>query len=517
MRRIKNFTFLALLLSSLVIVAVSSSKVNSEEVYVFYGYAPPVVQNLTQPVFGPAVFNYSVRQARLDIVGLSDGTSVEVFDLTSKTSIAAGSVNRMGLWTVYLGKAVASVSVPPVEGTYFKVVSNKLVAVCVSSGGVWERDYTQYGVAYGEFLVGGFSTFYTSVDGGFVGKEFIFMTTPTWAMFRPQVIETNTYTVFGIEGSRVEVYDSQSSRVATLEVKANTFGKIPLQPWKVYRVTSTGNILIGGLSTESLVQLPSATGGFIGKTFYGLLTGYHHTVAGRTDTQGLAIVANEDCELKVYDLTKEDWQITLMGPESKANPKKDQLFWNANLSSSVPLRIDSSSDVSVLLAKGGLQWGAPIGYPPINFIGRPDNIGDDITIAGARAGQTLGFYATTQAVIFAPDSLTITVDNVPLTMEKDTFMILPTGVHKITSNKPVIVEILSSTSSFTIGITDWPTYDSIYESYGTYLVSLQGLERTYPTPAGVGGFGLLIFIGAGVAVAVIVVAIFFVMRRRKSA
>jgi len=154
------FSFLLLTLS------IPHFKVNTEESYVFYGFAPLLVENSTRVVDDVAFLNYSLFPARLDVVGISDGTKVEVYNLTGRKLLADGTLDRMELMTVYIGREATNLRSPPFGGTYFKVVSDKLVAVCIS--GVRE-DY-------------GFSTFYPGVGGGFVDEEFIFMANPTWGM-----------------------------------------------------------------------------------------------------------------------------------------------------------------------------------------------------------------------------------------------------------------------------------------------------------------------------------------------
>ena len=499
------FSFLLLTLS------IPHFKVNTEESYVFYGFAPLLVENSTRVVDDVAFLNYSLFPARLDVVGISDGTKVEVYNLTGRKLLADGTLDRMELMTVYLGREATNLKSPPFGGTYFKVVSDKLVAVCIS--GVRE-DY-------------GFSTFYPGVGGGFVDEEFIFMANPTWGMSLADVPEKNFYQViFALEDSHVEIYTENGTNVANLDLKANAVGKAFLEAWSVYRVISTGRIMIGGLSTESFVQLPSATGGFVGRAFYGSLPGHIHSEPGRTDKQSWIVLAEENGEISVYDMRKPEWQISLSGPEFKKNVEENKLLFcsaentsyttakTGTIYSSVPLRIDSTCDASILLGKGGYHWGTNW------LLTEPELMGDDLSIAGARAGETFSFYAPTRAVLFAPQSLTITVDDLLVSLREDEYLDLYAGVHKIMSDGPVIVEILGL-ASHSLG-DDVQMYKDtltwyVYDSWGTYLLSVQGLEATFPSPpeVGTGIVAILLYGGIGVAILVFGLVLLIIVRRRR--
>jgi len=80
---------------------------------IFYGYAPPTSLD-TRGLGG--------GYAYLDIVGINDSTSVGVFYLRTGAGLAEASVDRMQLWTYRLP-----------EGTYFKVVADKMVSASLSA------------------------------------------------------------------------------------------------------------------------------------------------------------------------------------------------------------------------------------------------------------------------------------------------------------------------------------------------------------------------------------------------
>jgi len=504
----KGCLCLCVLLSAFLLFGfpIQDSKVSAEGSYVFYGFAPLLVENSTRVVDEVAFLNYSLFPARLDIVGISDGTKVEVYNLTGRRLLADGTLDRMDLMTVYIGREATNLTSPPFGGTYFKVISDKLVAVCIS--GVRE-DY-------------GFSTFHPGVGGGFVDEEFIVMANPTWGMSLADVPEKGFYQViFALEDSHVEIYTENGTEVANLDLMANAVGKVFLD------VASTGRIMIGGLSTESFVQLPSATGGFVGRAFYGSLPGHIHSEPGRTDKQSWIVLAGENGEISVYDLRKPEWQISLSGPEFKKNVEKDELLFCSAENSSyttaraniincgVPLRIDSTCDASILLGKGAYHSGT------FYLLTEPELLGDDISIAGARAGETFSFYAPTRAVLFAPQNVTVTVDESLVSLREDEYLDLYAGVHKIISDGPVIIEILGHASN-SLG-DDVQMYKDtltwyVYDSWGTYLLSIQGLEATFPAPpeVGTGIVAILLYGGIGVAILVFGLVLLVTVRRRRT-
>jgi len=468
--------------------------------YVFYGYAPIAIFNYTRVVDNTLLLNYTRVPSRLDIIGINDSTRVEVYNLTDRSLMASKTINRMGLWTLYLGTSAQGTSPPSGQDVYFKVVSDKLVSVLLQGGRT-----NFYGTTMATWYEDeGFSAIYPSTDGGFFGKEFIFMTTN--ACWSPviYVLEKELYHVFGIENAHVTFYDASGAVAATLDVSANSFGTVHLRTQSVYRAVSTGRIMLAGLNMGSFMYLPSLTGGFEGRSFIGTMPGSIYVAA----REFVVAEALEDADVRLFDLRRPGMMIALTGPDVRKSLRAGEHWVNSTMKTETPLRIESSGNITVLFGRGGI-W-AYIGYPV-------EPLGDDITFLGARAGETLSFYVPTQGVIFAPQDMTIEIDGVATTMRTDDHYTLLSGVHTIRSTAPTIVEVLGWGSDTTTegGRTAFSrTKRGTFDNYGSYLLTVQSLELTYPPPAPIGGIAELIPIIGGVAAVVVIIVALLVVRRR---
>jgi len=464
------------------------------EAYVYYGYAPPTVLDLTTMEDDVPVYNYTALPAQLDVIGINDTTTVEVFDLSTGSQISSITLDRMNVHTIYLGRRVSSTTEPDVEGTYFKVVADKMVAVLLSGGS--PQIFR--------------STYYPSTDGGFAGKEFIFKAVNgTWEPVM-YVWEWDITIIFGVEPAHLKVYDDAGNKVDEFDVSANNYGRLNLVSGKVYRVVSTGRIMIASVCRDSSAYAPSATGGFIGRSFYGVMSG-----VGGSDTwvgsyQSFVVVAQEDCELSAYSLLKPEWQRGL-GPDLKETMRAGEVFFDISFDQQTPLRIESTGDIMVLFGRGDYAWGATNTRAVIY----PENLGDDVSNFAVEADREVSFFAPTGAVIFAPQDLDIVIDGALIPMKADEYTpTLMGGSHTIQSSAPVIVEVLSDVN--TIATREGGYVEKRFDNWATYLTATQTLEVTYPSPPPVGTLTeLFTYIGAGVSVVVVAVVALLLLRRRK--
>jgi len=490
--------FMLLLACTALFSGVSACDVSAADgAYVYYGYAPPTVVNFTSMEDDVPVFNYTALPAQLDIIGINDSTSIEVFDLSTGDVISSATLDRMGVHTVYLGRRVSSTSEPYAEGTYFKVVADKKVAVLLSGGS--PQIYR--------------AVYYPSTDGGSAGKEFIFKAVN--GTYEPVIYvwEWDTSVIFGLEPAHVTVYDDAGDKLDEFEVSANVREWCKLISGKVYRVVSTGRTMIASIGIGSFTYAPSATGGFIGKSFYGLMTGGgmgSDTFAG--SCQSFMVMAQEDCEISAYSLLKPEWQRAL-GPDLKKTLKAGEVLFDTSFKQQTPIRIESTGDIMVLFGRGYWGWGTTF----TSAITSPENIGDDVSNIAVEADKKMTFFAPTGAVIFAPKSLSIVIDGAMISMKADEYRVLMGGPHTIESSAPVIVEVLSEANSKHSGVLGEEGYiENRFDNWATYLTATQTLEVTYPPPPPVGNLTeLYTYIGAGVSAAVIAVVAIVILRRRK--
>ncbi|MBS7609915.1 hypothetical protein KEJ19_05030 [Candidatus Bathyarchaeota archaeon] len=209
------------------------------------------------PVTGAYIKNYGQVDngtAILDIVGYNDSTHVILYDIsgTEPRIIETFVVNRMQHYNTTL----------PAK-TYFKIVSDKPLYASMKGGGGYS------------FLPewGGVSVFYPSTDGGFAGKEFIFLSDFSIA---GAIVYTGGPgpTIYGIEDADVKVFDAEGNIIWQGNVKANqTLNQVKIpNNRRVYRIVSTGRIMFANWGAETFytyVAIPSPMGGFIGKYFFG--------------------------------------------------------------------------------------------------------------------------------------------------------------------------------------------------------------------------------------------------------
>jgi len=472
----------------------------ANEAYVYYGYAPPTIMNWTSTEDDVPVHNYTAIPSQLEIIGINDSTSIEVFDLSTGDITSSATLDRMDVHTVYLGTRVSSTTDPDVEGTYFKVVADKKVAVLLSGGSP-----NIYRAVY-----------YPSTDGGFAGKEFIFKAVNgTWEPVI-YVWEWDITIIFGVESSHVKVFDDAGNKLHEFDVAANAYSRLNLVSGKVYRVLSTGRIMISTVCRECFAYGPSATGGFIGRSFYGVMSGVGGSDTWAGSYQSFVVIAQEDCEISAYSLLKPELQRGL-GPDLAKSLEAGEVFLDASFDQQIPLRIDSTGDIMVIFGRGDYAWGLPEAKPVLS----PGNLGDDVSMIPLEADREAIFFAPTGAVIFAPQSLDIVIDGALISMKADEYRALMGGSHTIQSSAPVIVEVLSDANT-RVGVghgveESWANVHYRFDNWATYLTPIQTLEVTYPPPPPAGSLAeLYTYVGAGVSAAVIaVVAVIFVRRRKR--
>lgn len=471
--------FLTLVLLAELLHQIPYEAAENTDKYVFYGYAPPTVKpfyyHFASTNHGPR-HRYVGSPPYLTIVGVHDGTSVEVYDLNEKAAIASFAINEMEFRRISLANE-----------TYFRVVSDRLVSALLSGGG-WK-----------EWGGHGASTFYPSTDGGYVGYEFIFA----------PINSTNV--IFFIEDAHVTIQDADASVIAELEGTAGETRTVDLErlpgeadflALKVYRVASTGRILIAALATNSFLYLPCLTGGFVGK----------HFLAVRGDYYTIILVALDDAEIVFYDLKRPSWHKTLFGPDLELGLSAGE--WHNISDIRTPMRIDSAGKISILIGDGGGWYGS--GTEAFY----PDHMGDDLSLVVVRPGQELGFFVPTEALLFAHEESTIDIDVAKVKAKEDEYLRLAQGVHVVKADAPITVEILGHgwerEGSKLLGGDYLPNILQQYDNYASYLVSYQGFRENYPEPPTAGGPAeTMPYIAIGIAIGVSLVTAIFIRKRFK--
>ncbi|MEM2904112.1 MAG: hypothetical protein QW587_00035 [Candidatus Bathyarchaeia archaeon] len=461
----------------------SSLHVSAQGAFEYYGYTPP--SNFSaldadpraypyfrlgwevDPVTGAYKQNYGYVDngtCYLDIVGINDSTHVSIYDISGVEPVLleAFTVNRMELHNTTI----------PAK-TYFKVVSDRRVAVAVGGGG----SYTT-----------GFSILYPSTDGGFAGKEFIFMAIEGRGY---TARESVGHTVTALEDAKVTIRDAAGRVVWEKELKANSSAKsIPLAYRRVYQVVSTGRIMVANWVQYNVKALPSPLGGFVGKLFYTRQDGHRHP---GLDVAVLIIVSQgSQSRVEIVDLDT----ISKLAERTLA----PHTVWFVDAKT-----VDFETKNVAVRSTGDL-----VVYSGTAWVDQPDltTLENDATILGVRANVPTTIHTLSRAIAFSPEAqASINIDSLVLDVQKGGYVELPSGTITLTSNATLIVELISQPRTLFVEYgPPVPVTTPALNSWGTYLISADAVKLDYPPPVVSGGFGMteMLMIGAAAVVVIVI-------------
>lgn len=455
----------------------------SEPDYTYYGVVPfkTYRYNLTDEFDpdSPYQLQSSSNLSLLSVVASEDDTNIVVYNLLNGTAISEGHLNSMENHYTLLP-----------NGTFFKVVSDKIVSVLLM----------QYGsIPLSNATNGPPHTFYTTVDGLYVGKEFVFLANEGSG-------GAANYMIIALERSTVTISNNEGTVLNTYTMDAYTFKNYPFTAFRVYRVESTGNIMLqpgaipqwGGES--NCYAVPCIEGGFVGRYFVTKSsTGYD-----QLRDYGYRVSAAEDAKVTVYDLeTKQvivEYDVVGGVGIGFQPPGANALFIQSDNPISLSMVHNGTVEQTRPLESGGAYGGPYTGY------------GSGVTFIGVRANEDTPVYLPVSAqveVYFFANQLThVTIDDSTHTINaNDYFVFTIPGNHIINSDQDIIVEI-----------NHWngvPDFQGISFT-GTIIPAIE-LVSTDPdvtiTPIGEGFPMMYVAIGGGAAAAVVVVVI-LVLRKR---
>ena len=450
--------------------------------YTYYGVVPfkTYRYNLTDS-FDPnsayqlqkaSIFNMSL----LSVVASEDGTNFVVYNLTTGEQISEGHLNNMENQYTLLP-----------NGTFFKVVSDKIVSVLLLEYGSIPLSNVTGPVPH---------TFYTSVDGLYVGTKFVFMASEGGG-------GAANYMILALEKSTVTI-TKEDNTVNTISLAANAYKNWPFTAFRVYKIESTGNIMLqagivplwGG--DVNCFAVPCVEGGFVGKFFVTKsITAYDP----RRD-YGYRISATEDAKVTVYDL------------ETKQVIKEYDVVGGVGIGIQPPganaLFVQSDKPITLsMVHNGSIDQTRPLE----SALGGPYTAyGEAVSFIGVRANENTELYlpvaSQVEVYFFANQETHVTIDDTPHTIGANNYFVytIP-GNHMISSDKDIIVEI-----------NHWngvPDYQGI-QFTGAIIPCIETVS-TNPdvtlTPIGEGFPIMYIAIGGGVAAVAVIVGL-LVMRRR---
>lgn len=413
----------------------------------------------------------------LAIVAAEDDTNVEVYDLALGSLLSEGQVSSMGKHFVFLPNS-----------THFKVVSDKLVSVLLLN----YQESPPAVVSEGPLPHG----FYTSTDGLYVGTEFVFMAS--------QSPTEQDHVILALENAEVTVTRDDGT-ANTYSLEANSYRELMLRSFRVYRIESTGNIMVQsgqitgkGAEDTTCFLVPSAEGGFVGQFFVTRSFKSQEWGWDPLRDYGFRITALEDTEVKVYDLQTKEEMMTLDvkgGSGVAFHPEA--------------IAIAVQSDKPVTLSH---IHNDSIEHGPTGAGGRFEGYGNGVMFMGIQPDEDTMVHLPTEAYVeayfFASEETQITIDGFTHTIQADSGLLytMP-GTHRVRSDNNVILQV-----------NLWPREPEFqglwYRGAAIPCIETVGNNPEVTlTPIG-GGFPMMyVMIGAGAA-AVAVIAGLLVMKRR---
>jgi hypothetical protein len=352
----------------------------------------------------------------LAIVAYADDTNMEVYDLTTSILISQDNLNSMGKLLVLLD-----------SGTHFKVVSDKMVSVEL-------LNYQQ--IPSADALVGPLPhTYYTSVNGLYVDKEFMLMASEQMGLYTDQGYGA-FYTILSVEKSTVTVTDDEGGSTS-YSLDANSYKCIMLEPFKVYRIESTGNIMVqsgsipgsGNYNGNSCYPVPAAEGGFVG-TFF--ITRSNREGWDNVKDYGFMILASQDTKVKLFDLDTKTLinEISVTGGSGiTIKPTYSAIV----LQSDHPITVCYTDSGNIEQAKAQ-QGGTYAGY------------GNGVIFITIQPAEDTMIHLPTdahvEAYFFASEATQLTIDGNGQTLQANVGLLYTVpGTHTIRSDHNVIVQI----------------------------------------------------------------------------
>ena len=483
----KSFIYDLLLVLSIILLNTSFTALGAEE-HVYYGYIPPSTDlvELIDLVDG-VQYNYTPPSgsAILDIVGIHDNTKVEIWNIVTGEKMYTFTISPLEKKTIFMP-----------YGTYFKIVSNKRVFASIVGGNDYPGGVT--GEGHG---TGGTGTFYPSAEGGFIGKEYIFIPMTVTAGLVAYEAGSNML-ILGLEDIDFQVVDSSGKWSLKGSLKQHEAKRYLL--WcriqagfppavgagnsMIFKLQTSHNTLVAAVNTGCLVAVPALTGGFVGKIFY--LPSFFSYKLTEGSVAALLITPIEPCKVEIYEAkTLEKIAEQSFNKEDIAENK----FWFYKLGAAREKEyiIKSTGKVTVL---AGSTMAAD----------QPEYLGPDVTFLGAKPNEEIRFYVPTLAVVFSPEDAQVTIDGQIMKLRKDSYTLIDTGTHTIKSDQVVIIEIISTS----IGLVRW----------GTCLIEPIDILKTYEIPSGFAQkketFPTWIIYVAIAVIIVVAISFFFIKRKR---
>ncbi|MEM1996432.1 MAG: hypothetical protein QXS05_03070 [Candidatus Bathyarchaeia archaeon] len=400
-----------LFLASCCLITYIVAAAQPHEEFIYYGHAPSRIHRLIKrtAVWGGELPDWTLEngslatEALLVLIGNHENTAVKVELIPGKDLIAEHKLSKLEMRVV-----------PILNGTFFKVTSNKPVTL-IMLGASWLVGADEKSIRNSTLLSFTINTFFTSTDGSYIGKEFIFLAV--------QPLVGLPYNVFALEDSEIEIYDESGSKISSFKLSANEAKALAFTAGKIYRLTSTGYVMLQSFGNDmrGLCAYPSAKGGFSGSIFYGCgftPANWHGEIV---ETE-IVITGEKGTKITVYDLKNRAVSETAEIGED----------FSLSLSKTVQpyIRIDSDGRITVVYYIHGIKGGHIDTETP----------GGGITYIGLRAGERKHIYVPWETgFIFASKNTEIEIDGTLFRITADYYYQLTPGLHEIHASEDIMI------------------------------------------------------------------------------
>ena len=162
-----------------------------------------------------------------------------------------------------------------------------------------------------------------------------------------------------------------------------------------------------------------------------------------------------------------------------------------------------------------------------------EDLGSNTAYMGARADEETRFYVPMTAVLFAPQDVAAEIDGETKTLKRDEFVLLDSGVHSVTADHEMIIQLNCAGNIMRVEIWDYdPPYGTgellevkrtYWTDWGSYLITIEDVTKTFEVPEGLGevpaegGMNWTTITGGAVAVVVVAAAaVLFILKKRRS-
>ncbi len=465
---------------SLIFYTANVSEVYAQDEYNYFGYVPPKMYqyNLTRGSEIDSGWRLDTnstgtagitRAGLVAVVGIENDTHVQIYSLDNGSLVKEGTINSMQKFYAVFR-----------NGTFFKVVTDKLANVYLLNYG----SIPAWNATSGPLP----ETFYQDVNGAYVGKEFILL-----GCGSDYDIDI---AIFALENAEVTVTRNDSIQ-EEYTIAVNAFQTIMVDPFRTYRIESTGYIMIqSGRPTDIWGDarsffLPAAEGGFVGTTFYS----WSQPNWDAVESYGFRASSTQDAKVTVWNLETKQILYTLnvqAGSGVSFQPSANAITVQSD--KSVTLEYLHNGSLANSLGKNGTF----------------DAYGSGVAFLGVKIYEATPFFlpedSTVEAYIFASEDTDITLDGFDWTIPAGTYYSLSIpGTHIITADKNVVIETLNWPST--------PPYQGLAYN-GAQIPSVQTVDVTVNvTLIPLGESFPIMYVAAGAAAAVVAIIVAFVFMR----